>query len=705
MPRFVLVARKLVEIINRFWANRSLRIKAVALLVIPLPILIAALAGLHRSQHAEQQARAWVQHTLDARGAIQATMTRLLDAEASARDFQLTGERSALEHYWESRELLAPIGDRLAALVNDNPPQFQRAIEVRELIRSEMDTLSALCDRRPGKIVRQEAGSLAAVDGAREVSSRLRAKLTAMQMEEDQLLQLRSQAAESARSRFFAVLIESAVLGLFFQMVAALVLTGSLSGQIRALENNARHFGQRGAAQPVTPDTREFHGLQDGLRQAATLMEENERALRTSEERFRTLFSEAPIAYHEIDHEGVVRHVNTAECALLGCQSEEIVGRHPWDLVSRESRDVVRQNILDRLAGVRPTTPYECDFECRDQSQVTVEIHENLIHDKEGRTTGIRSALLDVTARRMVDMAVKKVEQYAQELRTKNEELLLALGAAREASATKGRFLAAMSHELRTPLNGIMGLAELMFDGLVGPVSEEHKEYLGDILASSRHLLQLVNDVLDLAKVESGKLDLRAEPVELGPLLCEVRDVLRILADKKNISVKVDAGEIGKVVTDAARLKQVVYNYLSNAIKFTGEGGAIQVRALREGANAFRIEVEDNGSGIEEADIPRLFGDFQQLESVRPGSGTGLGLALTKRIIEGQGGSVGVRSQPGAGSVFFAILPLEPGLKHGLAAQQEAVSFGGLADPQVRVAVFPAPMRARPRSFEGAMRP
>jgi signal transduction histidine kinase len=187
----------------------------------------------------------------------------------------------------------------------------------------------------------------------------------------------------------------------------------------------------------------------------------------------------------------------------------------------------------------------QCDFECRDQSQVTVEIHENLIHDKEGRAIGIRSALLDVTARRMVDMAVKKVEQYARELRTKNEELLLALGVAREASATKGRFLAAMSHELRTPLNGIMGLTELMFDGITGPVSEEHKEYLGDILASSRHLLQLVNDVLDIAKVESGKLNFRAEQVEIEPLLCEVRDVLRVLAEKKEISITIDAGGVG----------------------------------------------------------------------------------------------------------------------------------------------------------------
>src|SRR5712692_10279727 len=142
MPRLALMAGRLVLVINRFWANRTLPIKAVALLMIPLLVLIAALGGMHRSQHAEQQARAWVQHTLDARGTIQETMTRLLDAEASARDYQLTGERSALEHYWESRELLAPIGDRLASLVKDNAPQFQRASEARELIRSEMDALS-----------------------------------------------------------------------------------------------------------------------------------------------------------------------------------------------------------------------------------------------------------------------------------------------------------------------------------------------------------------------------------------------------------------------------------------------------------------------------------------------------------------------------------------------------------------------------------
>src|SRR5260370_39155953 len=142
-----------------------------------------------------------------------------------------------------------------------------------------MDSLSALCERRSAKTTPPEAGNLALVDGARDVTSRVRAKLTAMQMEEDQLLQLRSHAAESARSRFFAILIESAIVGLFFQMAGALLLTGSLSGQIRALENNARYFGQSVAAKPVATDNREIRGLEAGVRKAAAVMEENERAL------------------------------------------------------------------------------------------------------------------------------------------------------------------------------------------------------------------------------------------------------------------------------------------------------------------------------------------------------------------------------------------------------------------------------------------
>src|SRR5207302_1423402 len=250
-------------------------------------------------------------------------------------------------------------------------------------------------------------------------------------------------------------------------------------------------------------------------------------------------------------------------------------------------------------------------------------------------------ALLEETQRQRL-----RLEQQAQELT--------------RASAYKSQFLANMSHELRTPLNAILGFTQLLHEGEVGPLTAEQTDFLGNVLTSGRHLLRLINDVLDLAKVESGKLDFRPESVDLPELIGELSDILRTTAAERNVRVEaaVDPA-IGRVVVDPARLKQVLYNYLSNALKFTPSGGLVTVRASPEGADFFRLEVHDTGSGIEPQDLPRLFVEFQQLDTgaTKKHAGTGLGLALTKRIVEAQGGSVGVRSTPGVGSVFHAVLP------------------------------------------------
>ena len=244
-------------------------------------------------------------------------------------------------------------------------------------------------------------------------------------------------------------------------------------------------------------------------------------------------------------------------------------------------------------------------------------------------------------------------ERRMEETRAKSLQL-------EEADRLKSEFLANMSHELRTPLNGIIGFAELMHDGKVGPVSPPHKEYLGDILASGQHLLQLINDVLDLAKVESGRMNFRPEPLEPEQVVGEVRDILRTLAAHKRVAIhtEVDARLI-RVVADPAKLKQVLYNYLSNALKFTPEGGRVAIRVAPEGEDDFRIEVEDTGIGLRPEDLGRLFLPFEQIDPgpAKRHEGTGLGLALTKRLVEAQGGHVGVRSTPGQGSLFFAVLP------------------------------------------------
>jgi signal transduction histidine kinase len=243
-----------------------------------------------------------------------------------------------------------------------------------------------------------------------------------------------------------------------------------------------------------------------------------------------------------------------------------------------------------------------------------------------------------------------------------------------KASRMKSEFLANMSHELRTPLNGIIGFTELMHDGKVGPVTPNHKEYLGDVLSSAKHLLSLINDILDLSKVETGKFEFRPERLKLGKIIGEVRDIVRAMAVKKQIAIKTEIDcAVDEVFLDAAKLKQVLYNYLSNALKFTPDGGRIIVRAVADDESQFRIEVEDTGIGIPAGDIGRLFVEFQQLDSssAKKYPGTGLGLALTKKIVEAQGGRVGARSTAGHGSVFFAILPKNADPAGKLMAQGE----------------------------------
>jgi PAS domain S-box-containing protein len=235
----------------------------------------------------------------------------------------------------------------------------------------------------------------------------------------------------------------------------------------------------------------------------------------------------------------------------------------------------------------------------------------------------------------------------------------------REASRLKSQFLANMSHELRTPLNAVIGFADLLHSGFIKPDSPKHQEFLGHIGTSGRHLLQLINDVLDLSKVESGKFDFFPEPLDLAVVLKEVQDILHTATGRKRIQLSIEIDpDLTDLNLDPARLKQVLYNYLSNAIKFTEPGGQVTVRAMGQGPGHFRIEVEDTGIGISAADLPRLFSEFQQLDASysRQHEGTGLGLALTRRLVQAQGGEVGVRSTVGAGSVFYLVLNRRHGL-------------------------------------------
>jgi CheY-like chemotaxis protein len=240
-----------------------------------------------------------------------------------------------------------------------------------------------------------------------------------------------------------------------------------------------------------------------------------------------------------------------------------------------------------------------------------------------------------------------------------------------------------MSHELRTPLNAVIGFAEILRNDAGRLTPDKRAEYLNHIGNSGRHLLRLINDVLDLSKVESGKFELQPEPLQPAQVVHDVVAVLQPEASRRNVRVEIEVDPaLGEVTLDAARLKQMLYNLLSNAIKFTDAGGQVWVRARAEGAQHLRIEVQDTGIGIAADDLPKLFRQFQQVHTgpAKAYPGTGLGLVLTRHLAELHGGSVGVRSTPGRGSVFHLVLPrrvdgtlrepprpLEPGAAPGTA--------------------------------------
>jgi PAS domain S-box-containing protein len=440
---------------------------------------------------------------------------------------------------------------------------------------------------------------------------------------------------------------------------------GSLQAAFNHMINNLRIAGETTAEYQRTLEARVAerttalaavnHQLQLELAERIRA----ETALREREAYFRALIEQSadPIALFVDD--GTIVYCSPAITHILGYPIQELVGRNVFDLIHPEDRPQVTQQLT--LVARQPNITLRARVQHADGSWRDMEgTFTNLLDDPA--VGAIVSNFRDVTERNQMAAALEEERaSLARRVEERTADLTAANVALEHAAGLKDEFLASMSHELRTPLNTILGMAETVQEGVFGTNTAEQANALHHIEESGRHLLALINDILDLSKVEAGKLDLQIEDVPSEQMCQASLRLVKQSAHQKRLTV---SSQIDSAVTmlqvDARRLKQMLVNLLSNAIKFTPEGGAIGLDVVGDAeAQRIHLTIWDTGIGMAADDLPRLFQPFVQLDSrlARQYNGTGLGLALVQRMAALHGGSVAVESTLGQGSRFTITLP------------------------------------------------
>ena len=364
------------------------------------------------------------------------------------------------------------------------------------------------------------------------------------------------------------------------------------------------------------------------------------------------------------DPQGFISDVNQQMIALTGRTRDELIGAPCRNFFTDPDR---ADAAIGRVLTENRVSDYELTVRAVNGVETVVSYNAATFHNRDRQLQGVIAAARDVTDRRLFERALEE----------KNVEL-------EHASRMKSEFLATMSHELRTPLNAIIGFSEALKDGLMGPMSDTQNSYIGDIFTSGLHLLSLINDILDLTKVEAGMMTLELETVDLDRLLTDSLSIVKDKATAQHIRLDLDIDEaFGSAQLDMRKTKQIVYNLLSNAVKFTADGGYVALQARRvsramvgilpgdwpthgfalapdDHDEFLEIRVTDSGIGISAPNMARLFQAFSQIDSslARKYAGTGLGLAMVKQLAELQGGTVAVTSAEGKGACFAVWLPL-----------------------------------------------
>ena len=366
-------------------------------------------------------------------------------------------------------------------------------------------------------------------------------------------------------------------------------------------------------------------------------------ALRESETNYRMIVANIAEAFYRADQDGRLVMISKAAEQLLGFTEAEVLGVRLADLYVDPS---AREQFLQALqqSGGR-VSGYEAAMRHADGSVVWVSTNAQYWRDEHGTLLGVEGTARDIT-------------------RQKNDEarIQVAREEAEIANRAKTEFLANMSHELRTPLNAVSGFAQILQQRYYGDLNDKQAEYVADIRKSGDLLLELIDDVLDLSKIEAGKMDMDEQPMVLGEAIGEAVRFVKERARDGGLRLSIDAGDgLPRLLADRRRVKQILLNLLSNAIKFTNQGGRVTVTAGRGDDGGLALSVADTGIGMDPAEIPKALSMFGQIESFvsKRHPGSGLGLALCRSLARLHGADLRIESEPGVGTTVTVIFPPE----------------------------------------------
>ena len=390
----------------------------------------------------------------------------------------------------------------------------------------------------------------------------------------------------------------------------------------------------------------------------------------------RSLFESNIDALMTTDPSGIITDVNKQMEALTGCTRDELIGA-PFKSYFTDPE--LAESTIRLVLSEKKVTNCELTARARDGKETVVSYNATTFYDRDRKLQGVFAAARDVTER-------KRLDQVLQE---KNVELESARSVAEKANLAKSDFLSSMSHELRSPLNAILGFAQLM-ESDTPPPTPAQKESIAQILQAGWHLLTLIDDILDLAKVEAKQVPLSREPVSLAEVMVECQGMIEPQAQQRGIRLVFPGFDVPCfVLADRTRVKQVLINLLSNAIKYSQPKGTVEVKCTGNAPERIRVSVGDTGAGLSPEQLAQLFQAFNRLgQEAGVEEGTGIGLVVAKRLVELMGGVIGVDSTVGEGSVFWFELSsvAEPHLS------MEGAEAAALAQPQ-------APRGSRPHTL------